>query len=246
MTIEGTEELAAMQRVGALTALTLRTLREQVRPGITTGALDEQAAAIFARHGATSAPASTYGFPGTICISVNEEIVHGVPGPRVLREGDLVTIDVTPELDGFLADAAITVPVGRPTPAGRKLLAAVGACLREALAASVTGARLGAIGRATERTAKRHGTLPFPELCGHGIGRALHEEPTVYNVDMPRLRRPLDDGLVLAVEPMLTAGSTRLETRDDGWTIATADGSLSAHAEHTIVVRDHRPLVLTG
>ncbi|WP_320669213.1 type I methionyl aminopeptidase [Patulibacter defluvii] len=246
MTIESAEELAGMRRVGALVGETLRSLREQVRPGIATGTLDEHAAAIFARHGATSAPASTYGFPGTICISVNEEVVHGVPGPRVLREGDLVTLDVTPELDGFFADAAITVPVGRPTPAGRRLLGAAGACLRDALAVATSGARLSAIGRATERTAHRHGTRPFAELAGHGIGRGLHEEPSVFNVDMPRLRTRLHDGLVLAVEPMLTAGSTRLETRDDGWTIATADGSLSVHVEHTIVVRDRRPAVLTG
>lgn len=235
-----------MRRVGAVVAATLRELRAEVRPGITTAQLDHLAARSFARHGARSGPQLTYDFPGTICISVNEEVVHGVPGPRVLREGDLVTLDVTPELDGFYADAAVTVPVGRPRPAARRLLRAAEACLHSALAAAVSGRPLRAIGAATQRTAQAHRATVYAELQGHGIGRALHESPSVPNVDTPRLRRPLNDGLVLAIEPMLGLGGTDLVTLDDGWTIATADGSLSAHVEHTVVVRAGRPLVLTA
>ncbi len=235
-----------MRRVGALVARTLRELRGAVRPGITTGELDEQAARIFASEGARSGPQLTYDFPGAICISVNEEVVHGIPGARKLREGDLVTLDVTPELDGFLADAAITVPVGRPRPEGRRLLRAADRCLQAAMRAAGAGAPLRAIGRATEAAARASGATVFPELQGHGIGRRLHEPPSVPNVDVPRLRRPLNDGLVLAIEPMLTFGRPALVHSGDGWTISTADGSLSAHVEHTVVIREARPLVLTA
>jgi methionyl aminopeptidase len=246
MSIKTPEELAGMRRVGALVALTLRELRSAVRPGITTGALDALAARIFAREGARSGPELTYGFPGAICISVNEEVVHGVPGARRLREGDIVTLDVTPELDGFLADAAVTVPVGRPRPDARPLLRAADRCLQAALGAAEAGAPLRAIGRATEAAARRNGAAVFPELRGHGIGRRLHEPPSVPNIDLPGLRRPLNQGLVLAIEPMLTLGSPELVHGDDGWTISTADGSLSAHVEHTVVIDRAGPLVLTA
>jgi methionyl aminopeptidase len=246
MSIETAEELAGMQRAAALVKRTLRVLRDHVRPGVATGALDEVAAQEFRRAGAASAPMELVGFPATICISVNEEVVHGVPGARVLREGDLVTLDVTPLLDGFCADAALTVPVGRPRPQARRLLRAADACLRDAIAAAIAGAPLSAIGRATETAATKHGVTVYPELTGHGLGRAMHEPPTVPNVFMPRLHRPLNDGLVLALEPMVGLGSPRLVVKDDGWTTATADGSLSAHVEHTVVVRRDRALVLTG
>lgn len=246
MSIRTPEELAAMRRVGRLVAEVLADLRREVAAGVTTAELDARAATLFARAGATSAPMTTYDFPGTICISVNEEVVHGVPGGRRLREGDLVTLDVTPELDGFLADAAVTVPVGRPRPAARRLLRVADACLRAAMAATVQDRPLREIGRATERAARAGGAVCFAELRGHGIGRGIHEPPTVPNVDIPALRRPLNAGLVLAVEPMLSFGRPELVTRDDGWTIATADGSLSAHVEHTLVVSGARPEILTA
>lgn len=246
MSIETAEELAGLKRVGALVAHTLSTLRGYVAPGVSTQDLDARAAEIFEKHGATSAPMTTYDFPGTICISVNEEVVHGVPGSRRLRDGDLVKLDVTPELDGFLADAAITVPVGMVRPGVKPLLRAADDCLRRAIAAAVAGASLRGIGATTQRTAKRHGASVFPELRGHGIGRRIHEEPSVPNVDVPALGQKLNSGLVLAIEPMMTMGRPRLVTRPDGWTIATADRSLAAHVEHTVVVYKHRPLVLTA
>ncbi len=245
MSIETPEELAAMRRVGELVRRTLAMLRAHVRPGITTGALDALAEREFARAGATSGPAELVGFPASICISVDEEVVHGVPGARRLREGDLVTLDVTPLLDGFCADAAITVPVGRPRPQAARLLRAANACMRAAAHAAVPGAPLNSIGRATQRTARRHGMTVYPELVGHGVGRTMHEPPSVPNVFDARLRAPLTPGLVLAIEPMLGLGRPELEVRDDGWTIATADGSLAAHVEHTVMV-DREPLVLTG
>ncbi len=235
-----------MRRVGALVARTLEMLRGAVRPGVTTGELDVLAARAFAKAGATSGPMDFVGFPATICISVNEEVVHGVPGARRLREGDLVTLDVTPVLDGYCADAAVTVPVGRPSPAARRLLRAADACLRAAVGAAVARAPLSAIGAAVEHTARRDGVTVYADLTGHGIGRAMHEQPSVPNVALPRLRRPLDDGLVLAIEPMIGLGSPDIVMRDDGWTIATADGSLSAHVEHTVAVRAGRADVLTA
>jgi methionyl aminopeptidase len=238
MSIETPEELAALKRAGALVGLTLRTLRGHVRAGVTTRELDERAQEIFERHGAISAPRETYGFPGAICISVNEEVVHGVPGERRLRDGDLVKLDVTPELDGFVADAAISVPVGPATPAVRRLLRAADDCLRRAVAAAVTGAPLRDIGAATEHTAREHGATVFPELHGHGTGRHIHEEPDVPNVDVPSLAQRLHGGLVLAIEPMLTLGGSELELRPDG--------SIAAHVEHTVVVDDRRPLVVTA
>jgi methionyl aminopeptidase len=213
---------------------------------VSTGELDAIAAREFAKAGATSGPMDFVGFPATICISVNEEVVHGVPGARRLRDGDLVTLDVTPVLDGFCADAAVTVPVGQPTPAARRLLRAADACLRAAVGAAVVRAPLNAIGAAVERTARRNGVTVYSELTGHGVGRAMHEPPTVPNVAVPRLRRPLDPGLVLAIEPMIGLGGPDLVMRDDGWTIATADGSLSAHVEHTVAVRAGRADVLTA
>lgn len=246
MSVETAEELAGLKRVGALVAHTLRTLRSHVAPGVSTQDLDARAAEIFEKHGATSAPMTTYDFPGTICISVNEEVVHGVPGPRRLRDGDLVKLDVTPELDGFLADAAVTVPVGRLRPGVTPLLRAADDCLKRAIAAAVAGAPLRSIGATTQRTAQRHGATVFPELRGHGIGRHIHEEPSVPNVDVPALRQELNAGLVLAIEPMLTMGRPRLVTCPDGWTIATADRSMAAHVEHTVVVYKNHPLVLTA
>lgn len=246
MIVETAEELEGLRRVGGLVAETIRRMREAVRPGVTTGELDLIAARTFHEFGASSAPMDTYGFPGSTCISVNEQVVHGVPGGRKLREGDLVTLDVTPELDGWLADAAVTVPVGEVSDAARRLLDTADACLAAALGSARAGAPLRAIGRSVEETAAALGATPFEELCGHGIGRQLHEEPTIPNIDVPSLKQPLASGLVIAVEPMLTMGDALLVELDDGWTYATADGGLSVHVEHTIVVQDGAPIVLTA
>lgn len=245
MIVKTPEELAGMRRVGALVAETLAAMRDEVRPGITTGQLDLVAARLWARRGARSGPIETYEFPGSTCISVNDEVVHGVPGRRILREGDLVTLDVTPELDGFFADAAITVPVGRISEEARRLLTATEACLAAAIGAAREGAPLRAVGATTADVAAARQVSVYPELLGHGIGRELHEAPQVPNVDWPHLKQPLAPGLVMAIEPMLGLGGTALETREDGWTIATADGSLSAHFEHTVIIDLERPMVLT-
>ncbi|MGX6448217.1 type I methionyl aminopeptidase [Patulibacter sp. S7RM1-6] len=246
MIVRTPEELEGLRRVGGVVAETIRRMRAAVAPGVTTGELDLIAARTFHELDAVSGPMETYEFPGSTCISVNDEVVHGIPGGRKLREGDLVTLDVTPECGGYLADAAVTVGVGEIAPEAQRLLDVADACLRDALAAIRAGVPLRTIGRTVQATAAKHGASPFEELCGHGIGRKLHEDPTIPNVDVPGLKQPLPEGLVIAVEPMLTFGDPELVEREDGWTIATADGALSAHVEHTIVVQDGAPIVLTA
>jgi methionyl aminopeptidase len=244
VSIDDPDELAALRAAGRVVAETLRELSRRVRPGVTTGDLDRLAAEIFARHGARSGPRLDYDFPGTICISVDDEAVHGIPGPRRLREGQLVKLDVTAELGGFYADACRTVPVGRVRPREQRLAAAAQSALRRGLTAATAGANVGAIGAAVQAEVERRGFSVCQELTGHGIGRRIHEEPSVPNVawDGPELTR----GLVITVEPIIAAGSGDVHSADDGWTVLTDDGSPSAHAEHTIVVTDGAPVLVTA
>jgi methionyl aminopeptidase len=245
MSIRDQSELIALQRAGQVVAETIRTVSRMVRAGVTTRELDRAAARVFARHGARSGPQLDYGFPGTICISVDAEAVHGIPGPRRLRDGQLVKIDVTAELDGFYADACRTVAVGQAPPRARKLVAATEAALRDGIAAAVAGAPVHAIGTAVERRAAAHGFAVCADLTGHGIGRRIHEPPTVPSVFDPSASERLAPGLVLTVEPIVAAGEGEVVGLADGWTVVTADGSRTAHAEHTIVVTEAQPLVLT-
>jgi methionyl aminopeptidase len=246
MSVQTPEELAALRRAGRAVAATLREVARRVRPGVSTAELDAVAARVLARHGARPAPALLYGFPGTICISVDDEAVHGIPGPRRLRAGALVKLDVTAELDGYYADAAISVPVGAVAPRVARLAAAAQAALRRGLEAARAGAPLNAIGAAVEDEARRRNCTVLGELTGHGIGRAIHEEPTVPNVFVAGLDEPLGEGTVITIEPILALGSAAVRAGGDGWTVLTADGSASAHAEHTLVVSGARPLVLTA
>jgi methionyl aminopeptidase len=213
---------------------------------VTTRQLDEVAADVFARRGARSGPQLDYDFPGTTCISVNEEAVHGIPSRRRLREGDLVKLDVTAELDGYYADACVSVPVGRVPKRVARLNAAAGAALRRGLEAATTGAPVHAIGAAVQREVEGRGFEVCGDLAGHGIGRRIHEPPDVYSVFVPEHDQPLTEGLVLTIEPIISAGSGEVHGLRDGWTVATADGAVSAHAEHTLMVTSGRPLVLTA
>ena len=245
MSIETEEELAGMRRAGRVVAETLATLRAAVRPGIRTDELDGIAAAVLAAHGAHSAPSTVYDFPGTVCISVNEEAVHGVPGARTLSAGDLVTLDVTVELDGYFADAAVTVAVPPASDLAKRLIECAEAAFWKGAATARSGERLSHVGGRIEAEVKQRGFRVIRELCGHGIGRQIHEEPSVCNFYDPSERRRLTSGLVLALEPIISAGARETRTAADGWTIATADGSLSAHYEHTIVVTRGQPIILT-
>jgi methionyl aminopeptidase len=238
-------EIAGLKGAGRAVAATLRELRRHVRPGVTTGELDDVAARTMARHGARSAPRLVYDFPGAICISVDDEAVHGIPGPRRLREGQLVKLDVTVERDGFFADAAVSVPVGRVKPGVSRLVATAQSALNEALAAVRPGMTNAELGGIVEAAVERRGARVLRELTGHGIGRTIHEPPNVANVAGGR--EPLTDGLVLTIEPIIAAGAGEVHVMPDRWTVCTDDGSVSAHAEHTIVVRDGAsPLILTA
>lgn len=245
MTIQSAAELDGMRAIGRLVAETLARMEAAVKPGVTTAQLDEVAREFLESQGARSAPRMTYGFPGFTCISVNEEIVHGVPGARALREGDVVTLDVTAELSGFMADAARTVALPGATPEALGLIASAERAYEAGVAAARPGARVRAIGRAIEQSVKKDGFSVMRELCGHGIGRALHEEPTVPNFDDPAANSHLHAGLVLAVEPLVSIKPARIFDEADGWTIRTHNRSWSAHHENTIIVMDGEPLVLT-
>jgi methionyl aminopeptidase len=246
MTIQSNDELAGMQRVGHLVARTLEQMRALVRPGITTAAIDDAAARFARAEGAQSAPQLTYDFPGFTCISVNDEIVHGIPGRRVLGAGDVVKLDVTLALRGFMADSAVTVLVPPVTPEARQLQRAARIAFGKGVDAARPGATLRDLGSAVESAARKCGASVVRELCGHGIGRALHEPPEVPNWGDPSATTVLREGMVFALEPMLTAAPTRVVEARDGWTLRTQSRAIAVHHEHTLVIRRGAPLLLTA
>jgi methionyl aminopeptidase len=246
MSIETEEELEALRAAGRVVAAAIRAMRACVRPGVTTVELDQVGGRVFRKFGARSGPQLDYGFPGVTCISVNDEAVHGIPGRRRLDEGDLVKLDVTAELDGFYADACVSVAVGRPTTPAMSLVAATGRALDTAMSVARAGESLNSIGAAVEESAIADGYSVCRELMGHGIGRHLHEPPNVPNHFVASLSQPLTEGLVLTIEPILSTGSGAIRAARDGWTLKTADGALSAHVEHTVVITTGQPLVLTA
>jgi methionyl aminopeptidase len=246
MSIQSDLELQHLREVGRIVRLALDALEAHTRPGVTTADLDRVAAAVLAAHGARSAPAMVYGFPGTVLISVNDEVVHGVPGPRQLLVGDVVKLDVTVEKDGYMADAARTVVLGGRSKIARRLCLCVRAAFDRALDVARAGVPVSAIGRAIENEVARFGFAVIPSLGGHGIGRTIHESPSVPNYYDRRQRDVLSAGLVLTIEPIISAGSREIEEDRDGWTIRTRDGSLAAHHEHTLVITDGEPVLLTA
>jgi methionyl aminopeptidase len=247
MSIESEKDLAGLRAAGKVVAEALAAMRAAVRPGVTTRQLDEVGARVFARHGARSAPQLAYDFPGVNCISVNDEAVHGVPSDRALAEGDLVKLDVTAELDGYMADAAITVPVGSVAGDALSLVAAAERALTRAIGVARDGVRLNEIGRAVQSEVQRAGFFVLPQLGGHGIGRTIHEPPSVPNHYVASDETVLTEGLVITIEPIISATTSRaVGPGRDGWTIRTADRGLSAHAEHTIVITRDVPIVLTA
>ncbi|HEX6070358.1 MAG TPA: type I methionyl aminopeptidase [Longimicrobiaceae bacterium] len=246
MSIENEQDRLGMKRVGRVVRLTLDALEKAVRPGISTGELDAIARQLFAEHGARSAPAEEYGFPGTVLLSVNDEAVHGIPGERRLAPGDLVKLDVTAALGGYVADAARTVVVGVGSPVAHGLQEAARAAFARALLVARAGNRINEIGRAVEAEVRARGFHVIPGLEGHGTGRRIHEAPTVSNQYDPRQRERLREGMVLTIEPIISAGKALPAESDDGWTIRTSDGSLAAHHEHTLIITRGLPVVLTA
>src|SRR5580704_7817785 len=242
MSINGPEELAGMRAAGAIVCLMLSAMKSAVRPGITTAELDEVGAGVMRQHGARSAPALVYKFPGVNCISVNEEAVHGVPGARALQSGDLVKLDVTIEKDGFMADAAVTAAVGEGSQERQNLSACAERAFAKAMLVARAGFRVWEIGRAVEREVRRSGFSVIRELAGHGIGRTIHEAPRVPNYPVPRDSQLLTEGLVITVEPIIAAGSGKVFVAPDKWTMVTADHRPSARYEHTIVITKGAPM----
>ena len=246
MTVQSHEDLEKLRAIGAIVRLSLTAMAEAAQPGVTTAELDAVCAGVLAANGAEGSPAKVYGFPGTACISVNDEAVHGIPGPRKLAEGDLVKCDVTAEKDGYVADAAVTVRVGKVDRKADALVRCAQSAFRQGMAAARPGNRIRDIGRAVEQEVRRWGFDVIKDLCGHGVGRSIHEEPCVPNFCDPRAREKLTEGLVITIEPIIAAGKGRVRVLPDKWTIRTRDRSLSAHYEHTLVVTKDGPLLVTA
>ena len=246
MSIESPRDLKELKRIGRIVARALAALRAAARPGITTAALDAVGAAVLRKHGARSAPAAEMGFPGCACISVGDEVAHGVPGARVLLPGDVVKLDVTAERGGYVADAAVTVVLDGAPPAHHALAACARRALADALAVARAETAIASIGATVERAARAGGFFVVRELCGHGVGRRVHEEPTIPNFFTPRTRGQLHEGLVVAIEPIFSERPAHLVTADDGWTLRTTNGAVAVQEEHTIVIQDGAPLVLTA
>jgi methionyl aminopeptidase len=247
MTIESPQDLAGLLAAGRVVRGTIVAMEARLRPGITTAELDAVAREYLTRAGARSAPVIEVGYPAVTCISVNEAAAHGLPGPRVLAPGDLVTLDVAAELGGYYADAAITVGVPPLASAHQRLCVCAQAALHAAIQAAQSGRPLRQIGRAAEGVARQYGYRVVRALHGHGIGRRMHEAPRdIPNYDEPNALKPLADGLVLAIEPHITAGSGAVVDDPDGWTIRTRDRKRVAVFEHTIVVTAGEPIVITA
>ena len=246
VTLKTADQIAKMREAGKGVAAMLATTRDAVRPGMTTAELDRIAAGVLARAGAKSSFLGYYGYPATICTSVNEQIVHGIPGKRRLKEGDIVGIDAGAIVDGWHADAAITVPVGQVSEQAAKLIAVTREALARGIAAATVGNRLGDVGAAVQRYVEDQGFSVVRNYVGHGIGRAMHEEPQVPNYGTADLGRVIKEGLCIAIEPMVNVGGVATRVLDDNWTVVTEDASLSAHFEHTLACLAEGPVVLTA
>lgn len=248
MIIKTAEELAAMQEIGRICAITLRKMGEALQPGMTTKELDQIGGEILASYGAKSAPIACYDFPGYNCISVNEVVAHGIPGEYVIQPGDIVNIDVSAVKNGFFGDNGASFAVPPVKTAMQKLLDCGKRALQCAIAAAVAGAPLNGIGLAAEKEAHRHGYTTIRNLCGHGVGHTLHDEPdSIYNYHERRDKRILKPGVVLAIEPFIAMGDTYVEdANDDGWTLVTPHRRQVVQFEYTVMVRENQdPLILT-
>jgi methionyl aminopeptidase len=247
ITLKSPREIDIMARAGHIVARTLAKVSEHVRPGVSTADLDDVAEAFIRSHpGATPSFKGLYGFPKTLCTSINEEIVHGIPSKkRILRQGNIVSVDVGVHLEGLHADSAATFPVGEISPEATRLLEVTRQCLQAGIAAAIAGNHVGDIGHAVQTIAEAAGFGVVRELVGHGIGTAFHEEPQVPNHGRPRRGPLLREGMTIAIEPMITQGDYTTKTLPDKWTVVTADGSLSAHFEHTVAITPNGTRVLT-
>ncbi len=243
--IKTKEEVAKMARSGKIAAFVLKEIAKNVKPGISTLDLDKIASRIITSRGARPSFLDYNGYPAATCISVNEEIVHGLPSGRKIKMNDLVKIDVGVELDGYHSDTATTVYVGRPNDEIKDLITGVRSALFEAIKEVRPGVRLGVIENRTGNVLKEHGLSPVLSLSGHGIGTSIHEEPSVKTDGPANAGEILKEGMVIAIEPMATLGNGKVRTGPDGWTVVSSDKSLSAHFEHTVAVTENGSKILT-
>ena len=245
--LKSPREIEIMARGGEILHATLLHLKGHVRPGISTGELDQLCEAFIRSHaGAEPAFKGLYGFPGSACISINEEIVHGIPSrKRVLRDGDIVTLDVGVKLEGMYTDAAITVPVGEIDAETQHLLDVTRRSLDAGIAAAVADNHVGDIGAAVQAVVEAEGFAVVRELVGHGVGFSPHEELQIPNYGKPKRGKKLSVGLTIAIEPMVNVGTAKTRTLSDKWTVVTADGKRSAHFEHTVAITENGPRILT-
>lgn len=246
MSINSPEQFEKLRACGRIVARALRAMASSVRVGITTAELAEIGARVLSENGAESSPPLVYDFPGDVCISVNDEVVHGIPGPRMIQAGDLVKLDLTAVKDGYHTDSAVTIQVPPVQEKSSELAHCAERAFRQALTAARAGNRTRDIGRAVEREVRRRGFHVVRELGGHGVGRTIHESPSVPNYADPSALHRLTEGLVITIEPIIAAGTGSISLDRDGWTVRTADGSLSAHHEHTIVITKGEPILLTA
>ncbi len=245
--LKSPKEIEVIARGGLIIADLFEELESRVQPGTSTAELDRVCEDfIRSRDGAAPAFKGLYGFPGSVCISINEEVVHGIPSSRrLLQDGDVVSVDVGVRLDGWCSDSAFTFQVGEVSPETRRLLEVTRDCLWAGISMAVVGNHVGDIGAAVQSTAEAAGFSVIRDLVGHGVGRDVHEEPQVPNIGRPGFGPRLQEGMVLAIEPMISAGSHEIRTLEDRWTVVTVDGARSAHFEHTVAVCRAGPRILT-
>ncbi|OUN00799.1 MAG: type I methionyl aminopeptidase [Firmicutes bacterium ZCTH02-B6] len=238
-------EIALLRQACRVVAQAHDMLRERLRPGVTTGQIDAWVEEFLLRHGARPAFKGYRGYPATSCTSVNDEVVHGIPGERVLQEGDIIAVDIGAFVDGFCGDMAWTYPIGAVSELAQKLLRVTEEALYKGIEQAIVGRRLSDIGHAIQQHVEEAGFSVVRDFVGHGIGRAMHEEPQIPNYGPPGRGVRLKEGMTLAIEPMVNAGDWRVRVLEDNWTVVTADGSLSAHFEHTVAVRPGQAEILT-
>ena len=246
MIITSENDLNALKKIGRIVALAREEMVKSIKPGITTGELDLIGEKILSQYGAKSAPRYEYNFPGTTCISINDIAAHGIPGNAIIKKGDLVNVDISAELDGYFGDTGVTIPVEPASSLAKRLCECSKSAFYKALEKSKSGIKLNQIGRAIQNEARRNGFNVIKDLTGHGIGRKLHEEPEyVFNFFNKSEDYLLKEGLVLAIEPFISAGAEYTVEDNDGWTLRTEDRSLVAQFEHTIVITQGKPIILT-
>ncbi|MBO0778433.1 MAG: type I methionyl aminopeptidase [Ktedonobacteraceae bacterium] len=244
--LKSQSERAKIRETGRIIATIFAELRKAVQPGITTAEIDQLTIEALKRYGAKSSSLGYHGYPSSLCTSVNEEVVHGIPGKRMLKEGDIITLDLAASYNGWHADSAITVPVGTVAPAVQRLLQVTEEALYRGIAAARAGKRLNDIGRAVYRHVTAAGFSVVRHYSGHGVGRSMHEDPQVLNYVEPGYPGPrLKSGMVIAIEPMVILGDEETRVLEDGWTVVSADGTYTAHFEHTVAILEGEAEVLT-